>query len=120
MLHDGDGASSTLRLPHRRGSVVPAPVALARLVAIVLVAGGRLGERLLDLSRWRVGRRLHGLLRLAHGQLASPGQPGAGPGPRLVRFLAEQIYVKSRYSQLVHARIIIGVSVRRHRWLRVS
>src|SRR3954469_19973672 len=79
MLHDGDGASSTLRLPHRRGAVVPVPVALARLVAIVLVAGGRLGERLLDLSRWRVGRRLHGLLRLAHGQLASPGQPGAEP-----------------------------------------
>src|SRR4051794_30046299 len=73
-----DGATAA-GVPHRRGSVVPAPVALARLVAIVLVAGGRLGERLLDLSRWRVGRRLHGLLRLAHGQLASPGQPGAEP-----------------------------------------
>src|SRR3954464_8345400 len=55
-----------LRLPHQRGSVVPAPIALARLLRVVLVAGGLLVERLLDLSRWRVRRPLHGVLRLAH------------------------------------------------------
>src|SRR4051794_15012749 len=78
-MHDGDGASSTLRLPHRRGSIVPARIALARLVRVVLVTGGLLGERPLDLWRRRVGRRFHGVLRLAHGQVASPGQPGAEP-----------------------------------------